>query len=84
MVAEISTLEHIYNPVTGRLYDDACDEGFIIVSKKTGEEATFYLKETLRSNDIDDEINSWVFAPTIETLQRHPNLRGWFVEVLND
>lgn len=30
-----------YQEVFGRVYDDACDEGFVLVSHKTGKEMTF-------------------------------------------
>jgi len=45
----------------GRVYDDACDEGFTIVSKKTGKSAVFALETTIR-DDSGEDIGAWVFS----------------------
>lgn len=85
MYADLSTLMHTrgahLQPFT-QVYDDACDDGFVIVSHKTGTEATFALDRT----DADDEgeIDGWHFIPTRDTLRKHPQLKGWTVLVVND
>jgi len=43
----------------GRVYDDACDEGFSIVSAKTGKIAVFALYN--REEDGEGDLVSWVF-----------------------
>lgn len=41
------------NPVDGRVYDDACDVGFIIVSERTGSQVLFVLdKEDMNGDDV--------------------------------
>ena len=37
----------------GRVYDDACDAGFTIVSKKTGKSAVFAIHREKRDKDND-------------------------------
>lgn len=44
----------------GRIYDDACDEGFTIVSKRTGKSAVFALTE--RKYNDDNDLCSWEFV----------------------
>jgi len=44
----------------GRVYDDACDEGFTIISEKTGNSAVFALhKENINA---DNETTDWEFV----------------------
>lgn len=45
----------------GRLYNDACDEGFEIHSPRTGNTVKFYLHETHR--DPDGDVTHWIFKP---------------------
>lgn len=45
----------------GRIYDDACDTGFIMVSEKTGKEEHMCLYET--QTDRDGDVCGWVFLP---------------------
>lgn len=43
----------------GRVYDDACDEGFSIVSAKTGKIAVFALYN--HEEDNEGDLVSWIF-----------------------
>jgi hypothetical protein len=55
----------------GRVYDDACDEGFAIISKKTGNKAVFVL-ENIISDDSGEDIGAWKFncvTPGLTQLQ---------------
>lgn len=44
----------------GRVYDDACDEGFTVVGK-TGREVVFVLDDEKR--DDEGEVHYWTFVP---------------------
>ena len=57
-VAEASTIQR-GNKIMGPLYDDACDEGFTLVSHKTGAEVMYYYVDTVR--DAEGEIIKWTF-----------------------
>ena len=46
---------------TGPIYDDACDEGFTLVSHKTGKEEVVCLSEIDRNED--NEVCGWWFEP---------------------
>ena len=81
-VAEISMLEHGGVRVLDRLYADAADTGFVMVSVKTGKEVEFVLKETAR--DADHDVRYWEFQPTHQAQFYNPELRGVRVIVLND
>ena len=56
---EISCLPNKRIPLM-RVYDDACDEGFILVSHSTGMEIKMVLAETKR---VDGDVISWTFRP---------------------
>jgi hypothetical protein len=43
----------------GRVYDDACDEGFTIVSEKTGKGAVFALYN--HEEDGEGDLVAWIF-----------------------
>ena len=55
---EASTLQ-FHNVV--RLFDDACDEGILIRSTRSGKVEAFYLAETKR--DADGDVTVWKFQP---------------------
>jgi hypothetical protein len=59
----------------GRVYDDACDEGFTIVSARTGKEAVFAL-DHLEENEGD--ICAWHFVCVT------PNLKHLKAVIFND
>lgn len=44
-----------------QVYDDACDEGFVLVSHKTGHAIVLRLKSTDKS--YENEITGWRFEP---------------------
>ena len=55
-IAEASDLQGFR---LGRVYDDACDEGFSIVSEKTGKSAVFALADEIFRNE---DIGGWNFV----------------------
>jgi len=71
-VCEISDFGH--SRVWGRLFDDACDEGFQIITN--GKAVAFYLSTTDTHNG---EITAWNFFSIYS-----PEWRGWKVVVFND
>jgi hypothetical protein len=78
IVAELSELGP---QPTGRIWPDAADEGLVIVSEKTGEEATFvHYGDDLTS----DGVAVRKFSPTAETVRRLPAIVGWKLHLLND
>jgi len=60
----------------GRLYDDAADTGFVLVSHKTGKEVPFYLEHT---STLNGEEHCWTFKPVDSAL-----LEGVTVKIFND
>jgi hypothetical protein len=56
-IAEASDLGRVFN--LGRVYDDACDEGFSIVSVKTGCAAVFMLYN--HEEDGEGDLVKWIF-----------------------
>jgi len=60
-VAEASDLGSITTPHDGRVYDDACDVGFILVSEVTGDSVLF-VQDGVDMNG--DEIAGWRYKPT--------------------
>lgn len=65
-----------------QIYDDASDVGFIMVSKRTGREAVFYLNQA--HHDREGDLTHWTFKPTPETLAKYPQLREHIVIIFND
>ena len=43
----------------GRVYDDACDEGFTVISEKTGKPAVFAFNKEIQNGD---EVGGWEFV----------------------
>ena len=67
------------------IYPDACDEGFIMESSRTGAQAVFYFVEKIMHGPAHErELAGWKFEPTEETLRKTPHLRDWSVTVFND
>ena len=60
----------------GQLYDDACDEGFVLVSQKTEKAVPFYLSEVVR--DVEGDITCWKFKGAC------PKFANLNVVILND
>lgn len=59
-------LTHITNP--NRIYPDACDEGFIVKSEKTGRKLIFSLDNI---HVVDDEVISWHYSAWAEMTDRN-------------
>lgn len=78
-VAEISELG---GDVFGRVYPDACDLGFTLVSHVTGKETDWVVQELTR--DPDGDILFWSLLPTSNSLRANPQLAGVTVTVMND
>jgi len=47
----------------GRVYDDACDEGFTMISDRTGREVVFVSAGT--EHDREGDVQAWVFVPAV-------------------
>jgi hypothetical protein len=83
LVQEISTLSQGGSKqVFSRVYDDACDEGFKIVSKVTAH-AVVYVVDGHDTN-ADNEIQGWRLVPTQDSVRRVPACKGTHVLVIND
>lgn len=60
---EISSLPGKGADIFQRIFDDACDVGFAIVSAKTGAERIFSLsKEIVRRHADEQEVEGWEFT----------------------
>lgn len=81
-IVEDSTLLGNYPNMYGRIFPDACDKGFRMVSQNTGQICDWVEREEVR--DREDELEVTIFEPTREALRRMPQLKGWTVHVLND
>lgn len=86
LVEEISTLSQGGKiQVWGQVYDDAADEGFTLVSHRTGVEVVYYLDHEEYSGQGEDrEIAGWRFYPTEESKRQYPQCRNTSVLVIND
>lgn len=69
-------------PMFGRIYDDAMDSGFLVVSTRTGKEAAFYIDRTQR--DGEREVQCWILKPTPETARKIPEAANIVITVFND
>jgi hypothetical protein len=56
--------------------------GPITIVSDLGHTATFECAET--TYDDEGDIQCWVFKPTQESLDKIPQLKGWYVTVFND
>lgn len=65
-----------------RLYDDACDEGVVLHSPRTGNEVRWYITETVK--DRDNNVVEWKFKPCSESVAKLPNLCGLTLRIIND
>ena len=64
-----------------RVYQDACDVGFVMVSERTGKEAAFAVYEEATS---EGEVTHWVLVPTPEAIRKQRQLAGTKVLIFND
>lgn len=79
LVSEASTIQQGRAlPLFGQIYDDACDEGFAIVSRRTGREVVFVVEKIDR--DDDGDIVGW----WLKTAERKDAALGIKVLVIND
>jgi len=78
MIAEASNLT---GRLIGQMYDDACDIGMAMYSEKTGKQSEWTLVKTDEDNE---DVYGWNFAPTAESIRKFPNLAGWSVLIIND
>jgi hypothetical protein len=69
------------SPVWEAAYNDACDEGFKMVSSKTGQ-SVMYVVEQIDKN-ADQEIQGWHLIPTAESIRRVPACKGTKILVVN-
>lgn len=81
-IAEISELQHHGLNPFWRLYNDAIDQGFAMVSTRTGKIVEFALFNTCR--DADNDVKCWEFKPTLRAAFHNPKLQGIRVIILND
>ena len=82
-VQEISSLSQgSTKQVFSQVYDDACDEGFRIVSKVTGKSVVYVVDG--HDYNADNEIQGWRLIPTRDSIRRVPECKGTHVLVIND
>lgn len=66
---DASILSHHANgPMFGQVYDDSADEGFILVSAKSGREMRMHIVNTFRN--ADNDITHWVLESNKEDAKR--------------
>jgi hypothetical protein len=83
LVSEASTITAgDKHALFGRVYDDACDEGFVLKSHVTGGEIVFAIdKIDLNS---DGEVMCWYLVPIRKATGRQDPSRDFHVLVIND
>ena len=64
----------------GRVYDDACDEGFTIVSGKTGKAIRFSMNS---HHYIGGDLCWMKFKPTSEAVRKNPEVKNIVITVFN-
>jgi hypothetical protein len=79
-ISEISSLGKGFR--MERVYPDACDVGFTMVSDKTGKQVVFVEEDEVR--DVDNDILYWLFVPTENSIRQNPELVGVTVLLFND
>ncbi len=65
-----------------RLYDDACDEGVVLVSPRTANLVRWFHTDTVR--DADQDVVEWVFKPCSESVAKTPNVADLTLRIIND
>lgn len=81
--AEISSLSNgRTRAVFDAVYDDACDEGFVLVLHKTGDEITFVIDEIDRGSE--DDIAGWNLIPINRRSGLRDYTKDFTVFVIND
>lgn len=56
--------------------------GIVIVSHKTDLAASFFLEDTVRDEDGDNQF--WLLVPTPTTIRLYPQLKDFTVKIFND
>ena len=79
LIGPLASGNHLY----GRLYDDACDVGFILVNPKTENETAWFLSKTIMTPDGEDVVG-WEFKPITAHVRAFPKLDGRTITVWND
>jgi hypothetical protein len=80
-VSEISTLQFDPNQMD-QIYPDAADEGFTMVSDKTGQEVKFVYSHG--EFDSDGDLTVMVFVVDPYAIRKNPRLEGVEAHLLND
>jgi len=75
--------------VFSQVYDDACDEGFKMISKATGKAVYYVVDSEDRDGENEDrdgenEILGWRLVPTRDSIRRVPECKGTHVLIIND
>ena len=65
-----------------QLYNDDADQGFVMISDKTGQAVDFCLSDTQR--DADGDVKFWQYTPSTRAVHYNARLAGIKVIVLND
>ena len=78
-IAEASELP---TPMLGQVWPDSLDQGFVLVSRATGHEATFTIWEEEKNSE--GELEAYRLLPTPEAVKKNPGLKGVQVLVFND
>ena len=81
-VAEISMIQHGGINLFAQLYNDAADQGFVMISAQTQQAVDFYLSDTQR--DDEGDVKFWEFTPSTRAVRCNDRLAGVKVIVLND
>jgi hypothetical protein len=79
LTAELTTIQanvRMVRSLTQRVFDDACDQGFYVVSHRTGRKVLLVLEKEIR--DAEGELCGWHYVPAEEI----PGLRN--INIFND
>jgi len=80
-VADMSEVSHGGYNILSQLYNDAADQGFVMISHKTHAAVEFYLDHTER--EADGDVRFWLFKPTANAVRKNPQLAGTKVMIVN-
>lgn len=81
-IVEESTLLGNFPNILGKIFDDACDIGFKMLSSNTGNICDWV--ESKKEFSTEGELLVTIFEPTSSSIRRMPQLKDWTVHVLND
>lgn len=65
-----------------RVYDDACDDGLVLISDVTGKSVTYVVVDTMTSRLAS--FSGWVLEPTQESVRKVPSCKGTQVIIFNN